>query len=144
MPLHLIKLCVGIETPEDLKQRIAMRIQLSERKPDEVRILHTTRMVPKRSEELLDGGSLYWVIKGNIQARQKLLDIEEFKDSEGIKRCNLVLAPEVILTNFQPKRAFQGWRYLKNEDAPDDLGASLTSNELDPKMRADLMELCLI
>lgn len=144
MSIHLIKLCVGVESPDDLKQRIDLRIQLSKQNSAETRILHTTRMVPKRAEELLDNGSLYWVIKGNIQARQKLLDIEEFKDAEGIKRCNLVLDPEVILTQFQPKRAFQGWRYLKNEDAPDDLGASLTGNELDPKMRADLMELCLI
>ncbi len=144
MPLHLIKLCVGVESPDDLKERIAMRIELANRSAAVARILHTTRMVPKRSAELLDGGSLFWVIKGNIQARQKLLDIEEFKDSEGIKRCHLILDPEVILTHFQPKRAFQGWRYLKYEDAPDDLGTSLTSNELDPKMRADLMELCLI
>lgn len=144
MSLHLIKLCVGVESPDDLKERIEMRIRLSQRKNTGTQILHTTRMVPKRATELLDGGSLYWVIKGNIQARQKLLDIEEFKDSEGIKRCNLVLDQEVILTHFQPKRAFQGWRYLKIEDAPDDLGIGLKMNDLDPQMRADLMELCLI
>ncbi len=144
MPLHLIKLCVGVDSPDDLKERISTRIHLSRKNSTETRILHTTRMIPRRSDDLLDGGSLYWVIKGNIQARQKLLNIEEFKDPEGIRRCNLILDPEVILTHFQPRRAFQGWRYLKAEDVPDDLGASLANNELDPKMRADLMELCLI
>ena len=144
MPLHLVKLCVGVDSPEDLREHIQRRLQHAKINAVEKRIFHTTRMVPKRSAELLDGGSLYWVMKGNIQARQQLLNIEEFKDSEGIKRCNLILDPEVIQTHFQPKRAFQGWRYLKTEDTPDDLNAELINSELDPKMRAELMELCLI
>lgn len=144
MPLHLVKLCVGVDSVEDLKERIELRLELARESAGQCRIVHTTRMVPKRSDELLDGGSLYWVIKGNIQARQKLLDIEVFKDLEGIRRCNLLLDPEVVLTNYQPKRAFQGWRYLKAEDIPADLDSTYASNELDPEMRADLMELCLI
>lgn len=144
MPLHLIKLCVGVDSPEDLREHIRLRQQLARQNAIEARIIHTTRMVPKQSTELLDGGSLYWVMKGNVQARQLIIDIEEFKDEEGIKRCHLVLDPEVIQTQFQPRRAFQGWRYLKEEDAPEDLARELAGGELDPQMRAELIELCLI
>ena len=87
----------------------------------EVSLFHTTRMFPKRSKELLDGGSLYWVVKGNIQARQRLTEIRPIVDSEGIRRCKLMLDSEIIATEWQPKRAFQGWRYLSTQDAPRDL-----------------------
>ena len=85
---------------------------------------HTTRMIPKRKDELLDGGSLYWVIKGNIQVRQVLTDIRPFTDPEGVERCDLVVEPRLILTEWNPRRAFQGWRYLKSEETPRDLGDS--------------------
>jgi hypothetical protein len=84
---------------------------------------HTTRMVPKRAAELLDGGSLYWVIKGNIQARQRLVDIRPFVDTDGISRCHLVLEPVLHETSWAPRRPFQGWRYLDPKDAPPDLSA---------------------
>jgi hypothetical protein len=102
-------------------------------------------MVPKRMEELLDGGSLYWVIKGQVQARQKLLDIRTFTDGEGISRCHLVLGPEVIETSVQPRRAFQGWRYLPQEDVPRDinsLGAGIS--EMPADLRRELSELGLL
>ncbi|MDB5640973.1 MAG: hypothetical protein JWN07_290 [Hyphomicrobiales bacterium] len=83
---------------------------------------HTTRMVPKRGEELLDGGSLYWVIKGQVSARQILREIRPFTDPDGISRCHLVLEPAVIPVMPRPCRPFQGWRYLKVEEAPRDLG----------------------
>ncbi len=108
--------------------------------------LHTTRMVPKRRDEILNGGSLYWVIKGTVQARQRVLDIRPFKDEEGISRCHLVLQPELIATRAQPRRPFQGWRYLLASDAP----ADLPQNELEgaaqmtPQMRRDLAELGLL
>lgn len=105
---------------------------------------HTTRMVPKRGKELLDGGSLYWVIKGNIQARQHLADIRPFTDKDGIKRCDLVLEPRLILTQWQPKRAFQGWRYLKAEDAPSDLGNGSGVASLPPELRIELANLGLL
>ncbi|GGA82156.1 hypothetical protein GCM10011491_06950 [Brucella endophytica] len=78
-------------------------------------------MVPKRIDELLDGGSLYWVIKGNIQCRQRLTDIRPFTDTDGIQRCHLVLEPRLVLTEWQPRRAFQGWRYLKENEIPADV-----------------------
>ncbi|TKB04000.1 MAG: DUF1489 family protein, partial [Mesorhizobium sp.] len=73
---------------------------------------HTTRMVPTRGAEITDGGSLYWVIKGNVQCRQLITEIQTFTDDEGIGRCRLILDPEVVRTDWQPRRAFQGWRYL--------------------------------
>ena len=105
---------------------------------------HTTRMVPTRKDELLDGGSLYWVIKGKIQARQHLLDIRPFTDEAGIKRCDLVMEPRLILTRYQPKRPFQGWRYLKVDEAPADMRVAGEAASMPDAMRRDLTELCLL
>ena len=78
--------------------------------------LHRTRMVPKRADELLDGGSLYWVIRGEVMCRQRLIDIRPFVDKEGVGRCHLVLEPKLTLVEPRPRRAFQGWRYLEAKD----------------------------
>jgi len=124
MALHLLKLCVGAESVEDQRdwtQRRLVMMQAAGQVPEQ---FHTTRMVPKRAAELLDGGSLYWVIKGNIQARQRLLEIRPFVDVDGISRCHLVLEPVLHETSWAPRRPFQGWRYLDPKDAPPDLGAS--------------------
>lgn len=123
MALHLIKLCVGADSIQDLRDWVSERSLTAMAAGLEPHSIHTTRMVPKRVDELLDGGSLYWVIKGQVSARQKLLDLRTFTGGDGIQRCELVLGPEVIETASQPKRPFQGWRYLKNEEKPRDLGA---------------------
>lgn len=120
MTLNLVKLCVGCDSIESLAAWIDFQLddcRVRGVKPEQ---FHTTRMIPKRAEELLDSGSLYWVIKGNVQCRQRLLEIREFTGSDGIKRCHLVLEPKLIPTLWQPRRAFQGWRYLTVEDAPED------------------------
>ena len=75
-------------------------------------------MVPKRADELLDGGSLYWVIRGEVLCRQRLLGVEPFVDREGIGRCRLQLEPKLTLVQPRPWRAFQGWRYLAAEGCP--------------------------
>lgn len=142
MTLNLVKLCVGAESFEDQQAWSAQRLKQMEAAGQEVCLFHTTRMVPKREEELLAGGSLYWVIKGNIQARQKLLEIRRFTDDDGIKRCKLMLDSELIPTQWQPKRAFQGWRYLKGEEAPEDLASGHVA--LPPKLRAELADLGLL
>jgi hypothetical protein len=102
--------------------------------------------VPKRAAELLDGGSLYWVIKGVVQGRQVIADIRPFKDDQGIGRCHLVLEPELIATRPQPRRAFQGWRYLQGSDAPDDLDGSQgeISPDMPAEMRKELVDLGLL
>lgn len=139
MALHLIKLAVGCESVKDLTERAAARARLGGRH------IHVTRMVPKRDAELLDGGSLYWVIRGEIAAREKLVAIEPFRDGEGIGRCRLVLEPEVHPVSPRPMRPFQGWRYLTASDAPLDLGKAAEGiAEMPETMRRELRELGLL
>ena len=106
MPLHLVKLCVGADAIEDLER------WRDTSAPGGQLMCHTTRMTPKRGKEILDGGSLYWVIKRVIQARQRIVELEDFVDSDGIKRCNIWLDPEIVPTAPSPKRPFQGHQEL--------------------------------
>lgn len=143
MTLHLIKLCVGCSSPEELAAWIDYRLAEMRADGQTPEQMHTTRMVPKQADELLDGGSLYWVMKGNVQCRQKLLDIRPFTDTDGIQRCHLVLEPKIILTAWQPRRAFQGWRYLKPDDAPMDENSN-GKNQLPAELRQELANLGLL
>lgn len=146
MTLHLQKLCVGVDSIEDLERWIAYRRDQKRRAGLADEQIHTTRMMPKNVDALLDGGSLYWVIKGTMQARQRLLDIRRIRDDDGIKRCELVLEPVVIPTVPRPRRPFQGWRYLKPDEAPPDIGGPGGGDNADlpAKMRNDLADLGLI
>ncbi|UES50737.1 DUF1489 family protein [Roseibium aggregatum] len=144
MTLHLVKLCVGADSVESLQAWIDFRMENARKSGLPAETIHTTRMVPIRKDELLDGGSLYWVIKGKIQVRQHLIDIRPFTDQAGVKRCDLVMEPRLILTQYQPKRPFQGWRYLKVQDAPADLKAGGAAHAMPEDMRRDLTELCLL
>ena len=145
MALNLLKLCVGCDSVEDLEEWIAMRLEQRRRAREPVEHFHTTRMVPTRAAELVDGGSLYWVIKGSVQCRQRLLEVRPFVDSEGISRCHLMLEPVVVRTDWQPRRPFQGWRYLKQKEAPLDLGKGRKGvAEMPVKLRQELTELGLL
>lgn len=145
MPLNIVKLCVGCDSVEDLEEWIAFRLEEKRRAGEPAEQCHTTRMVPSRAAEIVDGGSLYWVIKGSVQCRQHITAIRPFRDSEGIGRCHLVLDTEVIRTERQPRRAFQGWRYLETKDAPADLGkAGAALLEMPPTLRQELAELGLL
>ena len=145
MTLHIIKLCVGADSIDDLKEWVteqSMRAIAAGKEPHSV---HTTRMVPRRMEEIVGQGSLYWVIKGQVAARQRIVDIVEFTDIDGIGRCKLVLGPEVIETMPHPKRPFQGWRYLTEEDAPRDLyGPGQTELDMPADLKRELAELGLL
>jgi hypothetical protein len=143
MALHLIKLCVGCDSIEDLGEWIDWRLRELRKARQKPEHMHVTRMMPKRIDELLDGGSLYWVIKGNLQVRQRLLDLRRFTDDEGIRRCRLVLEPKLVRTEWQPKQPFQGWRYLTAKDAPADLRPGRGGDDLPPALRAELAELGL-
>ncbi len=138
MTLHLIKLCVGVSEVQELADWQKLRMKQNRR------IFHVTRMVPKRREEILDGGSLYWVIRAMISVRQRIIDIEPFTDEEGINRCRLVFDPELVLVRPVPRRAFQGWRYLKPEDEPPDLATLGHAGDIPAKMRHELAELGLL
>lgn len=133
MPQHvnLVKLCVGCESVDDLAR---FQRERGMGDPDWLP-RHVTRMWPKREAELLAGGSLYWVIKGAILARQRILRLDEVIGQDGIRRCGIVLAREIHRTNTTPRRAFQGWRYLAATDAPSDLP---TSREGDDALPAEL------
>ena len=115
--LHLQKLSVGTKSVEGLTEwQVNPRAQGPDGLPR-----HVTRMWPKRQAELLDGGSIFWVIQGLIQCRQRILRLDEVIGSDGIRRCAIVLEPKLIRTTTAPKRPFQGWRYLQQSDAPVDL-----------------------
>jgi len=146
MPLHLIKLAVGCESAKDLKEWIAERMLAAKKKGLPQHHVHVTRMMPKRVEEILAGGSLYWVIRGEIAAREKIIAIEPFRDSDGIGRCRLVMQPKVVTVSPRPMRPFQGWRYLAADAVPPDLGkSSATSVEAMPEpMRRELRDLGLL
>ncbi len=102
-------------------------------------------MVPKRAEELTDGGSLYWVIRGEIMCRQVIKDVRPFVDKDGIGRCGIVLEPKPVLVEPRPYRAFQGWRYLAVKDAPPDLGKRDKGTAAMPDtLRRELRELGLM
>lgn len=135
MTVNLIKLCVGVESLAHFRQLLADRPPVR----DDGRRFHTTRMWPRREAELLDGGSLYWVIKGEVLCRQRIFAFEEAIGEDGIRRCRIVLEPELIPTRSAARRAFQGWRYFEPGDAPPDLPRKRKNDdELPPEIEAVL------
>jgi len=133
---------VGCDSIEDLRAWQKERLAALKKRGQRPELKHTTRMVPKRREEVLDGGSLYWVIKGYVAVRQRLLDIRPFGDKEGVPRCHLVYDKEIVPVSPRPRRAFQGWRYLEAKEAPPDIKA--TRGGLPDKLQRELAELGLL
>jgi len=143
MTLHLIKLCAGAESVDDLVARIGFRRRVNEAAGQGPIHDHVTRMQPRREKELLDGGSIYWVIKGVVLARQNILGFERRTGKDEIERTAILLDPAYVLTEPQPRRAFQGWRYLTGEDAPKDLKKRGRKSP-PPELGAELAELGLL
>lgn len=138
--INILKLCVGADSVEDL---VGWQISQRPHWPEGCAV-HVTRMWPKREAEVLDGGSLYWVIKGVILARQRIVDLKEVNLGDGIPRCALVLDAEVIRTEAAPRRPFQGWRYLDPKDSPRDLAKGRAKDDpLPPALAQALAELGL-
>ena len=146
MPLHLIKLAVGCSSVTELKGWVAERMKTAKKKGLPQHHIHVTRMTPKRIDEILNGGSLFWVIRGEVAAREKIIAIEPFRDKDGIGRCRLVMQPKVIAVAPRPMRPFQGWRYFTEEAAPPDLGkaAAATIAAMPEPMRRELRDLGLL
>lgn len=140
----MVKLCVGADSVEDLQTWVEQRLEAARREGRPVEQFHQTRMLPKRGAEILDGGSLFWVIRGNVQVRQRVLEFRPFTGEDGIARCRIVLEPVFVATHWQPRRAFQGWRYLQPEDAPPDLGQGGELGSLPPDLRRELASLGLL
>lgn len=136
MALHLLKLCVGAERVEDLAHRQSTHWHGPPR--------HVTRMWPRREAEVLAGGSIYWVFKGLVLARQRITGLEAVRGGDQIERCALILDPLIVRTEAQPRRAFQGWRYLEAKDAPADLPEGREREEpLPPDLARALAEMGL-
>jgi hypothetical protein len=145
MALHLIKLCVGCDSVRELEDWIKQKLKDKRKRGEKAEHIHRTRMVPKRAEELVADGSLFWVIRGELLCRQRIRDVRPFRDKDGIGRCGIVLEPKVILVAPRPYRAFQGWRYLAPKDAPRDLEKAAPGAAAMPeKLRRELRELGLM
>jgi len=153
--LHLIKLCVGCDSVRDLEDWIKDKLKARKNGASKAsgrkagarnrQRNHTTRMTPKRAAEIIGGGSLYWVIRGQIMCRERILDIRPFVDREGIGRCHIVLDCKPVLVEPRPCRAFQGWRYLPAKDAPRDLDrAAPGARNMPEALRRELRDLGLL
>lgn len=120
----MIKLCVGVDTVEELSAWQARRSAERVGRGEDPRPWHVTRMWPRRADALLAGGSLYWVIRGSIAVRQPIADFEPRTGDDGIRRCAIILEPGLVAVDPRPRGPFQGWRYLAAADAPPDLTAA--------------------
>lgn len=139
--LHLTKLAVGVRDIEQIRAWQKERAQIN---PP---LRHRTRNAPRRREEVLDGGSMYWVINGSMLARQRILDIIEDQRDDRTACTGIVLDPELVPLVGRPTKPFQGWRYLQPDDAPADLPdrpAALGLDALPMALRRELRALCLL
>ena len=143
MTVHLLRMAVRIESIAHLSEIQAERMASTKGK----RLFTYSRNVPRQTDKLIDGGSIYWVVKHLIRVRQKIIGIEQGTNDEGRKFCAIELKPHHTLLEPRRQKAFQGWRYLKPEDAPIDLPAgavSAVAADMPPEMKAELRELGLI
>jgi hypothetical protein len=143
--VNLIKLAVGIEDLAHLAEVQQRRLALKKQAGQAPELQHVTRSFPKRAAEVLDGGSIYWVIKGMVRVRQRITDLRETVNDAGKPACAIIYEPVHIQTERRPFRAFQGWRYLDPADAPrdlTDLGAG--AEDLPDSMADELRELGLL
>jgi hypothetical protein len=143
MALHLLKLSVGTESVRELEDWVKLVLKSRNSRGEKAEQFHTTRMIPKRSAELLDGGSLYWVIKGQIAARQALVELRPLS-VKGVAHCGLVHHKDLIPVRPRPRAAFQGWRYLEAADAPPDLARLTGDVKLPEALRRELAALGLL
>jgi hypothetical protein len=144
LTLHLIKLCVGVDSLEELARWQAKRVAALKKKRAKPELIHVTRQTPKRAADLLDSGSLYWVIKGYIAARQRLIDIRPARAKDGVPRCGLVYEAKLVPTVRRAHRPFQGWRYFDPKDAPPDARTLQRATGLPPALCEELAELGLL
>ena len=136
--LHIMKLCVGVADPAEL------RVWQAERIRTHPPLRHLTRHMPRRAADIVGAGSLFWVIGGTMLLRQKLVGIEPSARQDGTPCAALLLDPELVAVRARPVKAFQGWRYLRAEDAPEDLSAGAAEADMPHALAQHLRELCLL
>jgi hypothetical protein len=141
--LHLIKLCVGVDSLQELADWQKKRLKEKRAKGQKPELVHITRQMPKRAEELLSGGSLYWVIKGQVMARQTLLELREVTKN-GVPHCGLVYDKALVAVRPRPRRAFQGWRYLEAKEAPPDIAEIKGAKNFPENLKRELAALGLL
>ena len=141
MTLHLVKLAVGIDDVSMLAERQSRRLEEARTNGQPVRLRHLTRSMPRRADEIVGGGSIYWVIRQAVRARQKILGLERTVNDRGQPRCAIVLDREIVPVEARPCRPFQGWRYL--ESAPPD-SVQTNGDSLPDGMAAELRSLGLL
>lgn len=145
MALHLLKMAVGVETVEHLAERQQQRLRSARADGESPMLRHLTRNAPRRADEVLAGGSIYWIIRGAIRARQGIVGFDRAVDGKGRRRCALILDPRIVATEARPHRAMRGWRYLMAEEAPADRPQGPSDEEaLPPHLAAELRELGLL
>ena len=152
MIVHLVKLCVGVNSIEQLETLQADRRSQAQKRGEQPENVHRTRHRPRRDRELLNGGSLYWIIKGFIRVRQTILRLDELRDDKDNKQCGLVLDPSLVRTELRARRPQQGWRYLESKDVAPDLPSEMQNqlsglnspNGPPAEMAAELRELGLL
>ncbi|VAX02422.1 hypothetical protein MNBD_ALPHA03-688 [hydrothermal vent metagenome] len=141
MTVHILKLCVGIDSIEHL---IDVRKGRAHHLPDGTSYnYHVTRFRPKRAEEILDGGSIYWIIKGFIQLRQKIIGLESIKIDD-VTKCKIIMDSTIVRTESQPRRPHQGWRYLAPADAPKDIAKGVKADDIPLELSRELRKMGLI
>lgn len=140
--IHMVKLCVGISSFEELESYRNERAHWWGADYGEDVHVHRTRMMPKRAREMEGVSSVYWVIAGAITCRQHILRLAPYTDAEGKDYCDIIMSPELLRTLPYPKRPFQGWRYLQPKDAPPDMAANDTENSAE--IAAELARLGLL
>ena len=146
MALHLLKMCVGVDSVAMLRERQAARLARLRAAGESAALRHLTRNMPRRADEIAGNGSLYWIIRGHIAARQEIVALARLApgDAGAPKRCAILLGREVVETELRPRRPMQGWRYLEARDAPPDRFRAPGGDAMPPAMAAELRELGLI
>lgn len=145
MTLHLMKLAVGVDSIGHLAKLQERRLENLRQNRKDANLYHVTRNRPTRADELIEGGSMYWVVKRRIVVRQRLLDFEPMVDHEGRKACRIILDSKLVRTVPHSQRRFQGWRYLATADAPPDVPmANEIHQDLPPNLVEELRELGIL
>lgn len=142
--LHLVKMAVGIESVRHLRAVQQKRLKANLEAGLGPLVQFVTRNRPTRAEEILADGSMYWVIKGAIRARQRVLGLDPVLDHDGRRACAIRFDPDLVATEAKPYKAFQGWRYLAPEEAPVDRADAPAGDDMPEAMRAELRALGLL